>query len=779
MILIGAGFLVFAAWLTAGWGGEKVLQRVSDGGALLFGAAAVVSTAAAARRHRGRQRQAWSVLTVGLICWVIGDAIWAYEELVVDTDLAPFPSLADAGYLLFPVAACVSLTLFPVGYAGQYRIRALFDGVIVAGSLFVLSWSTGLDQLVSASAEPVSSFGVSIAYPLTDLVMLTTAVLVLTRARVGHRAPFVLLAAGMSAIAVADSAFVYLMADDEYSSAHPVNTGYAAGMLLLAVAGLVSRDVLPDERRPAQVPPWLALWLPYVPLPIALVVGVAYTVNGRHSLPVLIVGVLLITTVLIRQFLVLAENRRLLAEVAHQALRDPLTGLANRALFLDRLRHAVGLQLRDGRRVAVLSLDLDDFKLVNDSLGHAAGDSLLQSVAVRLIGCVREEDTIARLGGDEFAILLEAGSESPRAVAERICAVFQTPFLLDGLSWTMQPSVGVAAGPYPTGSTPESTHEAAETLLKNADLAMYAAKRSETGLQEFTPDMRLIDRDEVDPARLRKAVDVARVSPSGELFAQLRRAIEHGELTLVYQPKFSLSTGQITGVEALVRWPHPHRGLLLPNNFLPVARDNGLMGALTDLVLTRAADDAARWSADGRQISFAVNLFPPSLTDPDLVPGILQVLHQRGLPGGLLTVEITEEIRLNNLSRTRGVLKQLQDNAVRIALDDFGSGYSSLSYLGELGVDELKLDRAFVAPVLHSPSAQVIVRSAITMAHSLGMTCVAEGVEDAETTRLLGIYGCDMIQGNYCSPPVSAADVPLLPAIDLVGAALPTPHRVR
>ncbi|MDF2825784.1 MAG: diguanylate cyclase protein, partial [Mycobacterium sp.] len=240
----------------------------------------------------------------------------------------------------------------------------------------------------------------------------------------------------------------------------------------------------------------------------------------------------------------------------------------------------------------------------------------------------------------------------------------------------------------------------------------------------------------------------------------------------------SLTTGHLAGVEALVRWPHPDRGLLLPDSFLPVARDNGLMGALTELVLSRACRDAARWRTAGREIAFAVNLFPPSLTDPDLVPQILDVLGQHGLRGDSLTVEITEEIRLNNLTKTRSVLKVLQDNGVRIALDDFGSGYSSLSYLGELGVDELKFDRAFVAPILHSPSAQVIVRSAVTMAHTLGMTCVAEGVDNADTVRMLSLYGCDMVQGNYCSPPVSAAEILLLPPLNLLGTATLSRHGV-
>lgn len=758
----GLVLVLFAVWLTAGWGGAGVIQQVSDLGSLLFGVVATASAGLAVRSSHGRQRRAWSALMVGLVGWVVGDAIWTYYEVIRGMEVAPFPSLADAGYLLFPVAACTALVMFPVGYAGQSQVRALFDGVIVAGSLFVLSWTAGLDEVFAAGAESGFGFAVSIAYPLTDLVMLTIAVLVLVRARVGQRASFTLLTAGVAAIAVSDSVFVYLAAAGDYTSGHPIDIGYAAGLLLLAAAAQVAWSAPMPDLRPAQMPSRMALWLPYIPLPIAVVVGTAYTVDGVRNLPVFATLVLLIATVLIRQFIVLAENRRLLVKVAHQALRDPLTGLANRALFQDRLAHAAASQLRDGREVAVLSLDLDDFKLVNDSLGHSAGDALLKTVAERILGCVRVGDTVARLGGDEFAVLIEDGPESPLLVANRIREAFEAPFLIDGHSWAMQPSVGVAIGTSPT--------EGADALLKNADLAMYAAKRDQAGVQEFTPDMRLIDQGELNPARQRRKSDRGAKSPGRELFAQLRRGIEHGDLTLVYQPKYTVATGEIAGVEALVRWAHPARGLLLPDSFLPVARENGLMGALTELVLTRAADDAVQWLAQGAEVGFAVNLFPPSLADPKLVPQIVGMLQERGLPANLLTVEITEEIRLGNMARTRDVMKRLREADIHIAIDDFGSGYSALSYLGELEVDELKLDRQFVASILHSGPGQVIVRSVVDMAHALGMTCVAEGVEDGQTANLLGRYGCDVLQGNFCSPPVAAAAVPHLRPIDFASA---------
>ncbi|MCW2734041.1 MAG: diguanylate cyclase/phosphodiesterase [Mycobacterium sp.] len=282
-----------------------------------------------------------------------------------------------------------------------------------------------------------------------------------------------------------------------------------------------------------------------------------------------------------------------LVTVREQAFRDPLTGLANRALFRDRLADAVALQIRDTRNVAVLSIDLDDFKLVNDSLGHPAGDALLTAVADRILKCVRAGNTVARPGGDELAILLEDGSEPPLTVAHHVFDAFDQPFVLDGREVFMRPSVGVSSEF--TGVGPENS---AESLFKQADLAMYAAKRSRHGgVCAFATDMHAIDVREVDPPRHLNITSRRHRAAGLQPFAQLRRAIAEDELSLVYQPKFTIASGDIAGVEALVRWEHPQRGLLLPGEFLPLARQNGLMGALTEAVIRRAASDAAGWRA--------------------------------------------------------------------------------------------------------------------------------------------------------------------------------------
>ena len=756
----GAAFLVFTAWLTGGWGGPSTIVTVSDVGSLIAGGFSAVCAALTARASRGRQRWAWIALCCAVTGWFFGDAVWAWYELVSDSGVPPIPSAADVGYLLFPVAACLALVLLPIGGVGQSQTRLVLDGSIVAGSLFVIFWALGLERVFEHGNESRLAFAVSLAYPISDLVLLTVALLVMTRARGGQRSVVAVLTVALGFMAISDGAFVLINANDAYVSGGLIDLGWVAGLLLLGCAALLGARARPIPFGPARAPSRIALWLPYLPLPLATVL----MVDSDGSATLLIAALLLMSALIARQFIVADENRRLLETVGEQAFRDPLTGLGNRALFQDRLARAVALRTHDAHDVAVLSIDLDDFKLVNDSLGHPAGDALLKEAAARLAECVGHGDTVARIGGDEFAVLVEDGPDSPLAVAHRILDVFDRPFAVDGREVFMRPSVGVSAGI--VGSDVE---DPAEVLLKQADLAMYAAKRSQHGgVHPFTADMTMIDVGEVDPPRDRDITTRRHRSDGLQLFAQLRRAIDQEELSLVYQPKFTVKTGHVAGVEALVRWEHPDRGLLLPGDFLPLARQNGLMGALTEVVVRRAVRDASHWRAQGTDVPFAVNLFPPSLGNLTLPTRILDSLTDGGLAPECLTVEITEDFLLGNIRRAREVLEALRELRIRVAIDDFGSGYSALSYLRELPIDELKLDREFIAPILDDPRAESIVRAIIDLTHTLGMTCVAEGVENAATADRLAALGCDVIQGYYCSWPVSASDVldlrPLRPA---------------
>jgi diguanylate cyclase len=472
-VAVAAG-LVFAAWLVGGWGGEATIRAVDDVGFPGFALFATACAGVAARSCRGRQRGAWLCLMIGLAGWFVGDVIWAYYELWRGQH-SPFPSLADAGYLLFPVGASLAFLLFPIGHSGQSETRVVLDGLIVAGSLFLVSWMYALRRVFDAADASRWAVGLSLVYPVADLVMITVAVLVLARARTGQRATLTLLTMGIVLMTLSDSAFVYLIDHHEYASGSLIDLGWVAGLLVLSVAALVGSRAPHTDLEVAQVPARVSVWLPYVPLLLASVVGTVYLLPRPGSGPVLGVALMMVSAVLVRQFLVVGENRRLLVAVADQALRDPLTGLANRALFYDRLTHAVQLQHRDPGAVAVLSLDLDDFKLVNDSLGHPAGDALLIRIAERLVGCVRTGDTVARLGGDEFAILIERGGHPPLLAAHRVVASFDEPFVIDGHELLIRPSVGLAV------ASAEDPGVSADGLLKQADVAMYSAKRARTG----------------------------------------------------------------------------------------------------------------------------------------------------------------------------------------------------------------------------------------------------------------------------------------------------------
>jgi diguanylate cyclase (GGDEF)-like protein len=603
----------------------------------------------------------------------------------------------------------------------------------------------GLDSLYDDLATRGIVFVVSVAYPFADLAMVTMIAVVLTKTRRGHRTSAALLLAGVIVIWLTDSVYAYLIGDPR-GARDGVVVAWLAGMCLVGAAALMSRPLKSGEDEHREVPSRSESWLPYLPVPFAVVFGGVDLWRHAGTGPVLVSGLVLVSAALLRQFTLLDENRRLLVTVADIALRDPLTGLPNRALFADRLEHAMQLRQRNSTSVAVLVADLDDFKLVNDTLGHPVGDELLCDVGRRIQDSVRTGDTVARLGGDEFAILVEDTPEIADRVAELIVRAFDEPFVVEGRTVTMRLSIGLASAF--SGGDADVT---ADELLKRADLAMYSAKRAHaTGARTFTPDMRL---GQHDTTGARDGVE--RI----QLLADLRRAIDERTLELVYQPKFALATGTAVGVEALIRWPHPEFGMLEPADFLPLVRENGLMEALTEVVLDRAVGDAAVWYQKGMVLPVAINLSAPSLDDATLPERILSALTDAGLPASSFMVEITEDLLLASVVRTRAVLHRLREFGIRVAIDDFGSGYGAMTYLHELPIDELKLDRQFIDPIGHDERAAAIVRSVVALASTLGLTCVAEGVENEATADLLRSYGCGFVQGFFFSPPVPAQTI--------------------
>lgn len=764
-----AAFLAFVIWILSGWTHGTAFTAIDDIALIIVPAVAAVVTARTAVAFRGRTRAAWAALAFGLAAYAVGQVIWTYRELVVGQN--PFPSVADVFFLIYPAGACLGLLLFRQQVSPSSDWRIVLDGAIVAGSLLAISWALVMSELYHAGAASRFEFALLMAYPVWDVILVTIACVVMLSVGPGQRLTISLVTVGLAAMAAADSGYAYLSARNEYFSGNLVDIGWVAGLLLLTVAAVAGRFATSEDRSADALPGWASVWVPYAPLMVAVVVVAAQPPAELASGPIFPLGVVLLVAVLARQFLAVSENRRLVSVIAAQALHDPLTGLGNRALFNDRLIHAMQLQERADGVVALVVMDLNDFKLVNDSLGHPVGDQLLQSAGKRIAGCVRAGDTVARLGGDEFAVLIEGEVDHAELVAHRVVEAFDQPFLVGGQELLIRPSVGLAV------VTPTGPEMSGEELLRRADVAMYSAKRSRTGgVHTYNAEMQLTGGADADLLR-RPPSPVSSGAAVVRLLGELRQAIDKFELTLVYQPKFDLRSEKIVGVEALVRWPHPGRGLLGPEEFLPLVRRHGLMGALTDLVVNKALDDALQWHQAGFRTPVAVNLFAPSMANPELPVTIARALSERNLAASALTVEITEDLFLENIERTRSVLEGLRRNGIRIAIDDFGSGYSALSYLRDLPIDEVKLDREFIAPILVDARAAAVVRAVLNLAGELGLTTVAEGIEDAGTADWLREHGCRIGQGFYFSAPVGAHD--LLGLLTRAAAATPTVESAR
>ena len=473
----------------------------------------------------------------------------------------------------------------------------------------------------------------------------------------------------------------------------------------------------------------LELYVPYAP--IAAAVDASLLTLYRQ----LVVGLSLLWLVLAGIALSVSRRiRRHAAEQVHLALHDPLTDLPNRALFRDRAAQAIALAARSKADVAFVVIDLDRFKQINDTLGQGGGDRFLRELARNLEGVLRDGDTAARLGGDEFGLVLPGiDRESALPILERVRAACATEIEVDGLPISAEASIGAAFWPL------DGTE--IEGLLQAAATAMQAGKETHGGIA--------------------LAEAVASDAPSGDLMllSELRRAMERDELVLHYQPRVDAKTGAISSVEALVRWQHPQRGLLAPLAFVPSAEATELIVPLTRWVLQRAISQLSAWSDSYPQLSVSINISARNLRDGSLPEQVVEILEQFAVDASRVCLELTETALVSDPSAAEAVLTRLAETGVGISLDDFGRGYTSLSYLGRLPLDELKIDRSFVAGILEHSENDAIVRSVVALGHQLGLRVVAEGVETTEVAQALVTMGCDVLQGYLVSRPIPAAEL--------------------
>ncbi len=688
------------------------------------GAAGVV---VGARRNRPNQTLGWYLPAAGMASQAAGGAVYAW--LRHTGSVVPFPVVVDVLDLMTYPLAAAGLLLFARGRSSEGRRAALLDSAIITVGVGLLSWVCVIEpHLAAQSGEPVVGRLAVIGYPLGYVLLFGTMVRLSKAPGVGRGACEVAVGVFGTMLAlqsITQVAGLGAAADVRPSLFPPLwlLTNVLTGAIALHPsmrAFSMPSDTAPEPTRTREI----AVLAGALLIGPAILGGELWAGIPLHAAPVVVASTVLVLMVLARMVGLVHHEQR-------QAATDELTGLPNRrALYL---AGAARLTAPARRRQALLMLDLDRFKEVNDSLGHHAGDKLLVQVGNRLGERLRAGDLLVRLGGDEFAVLLEdAGQGEATTVAAALHAAFADPFPLDDMAVHSAGSIGIAL--FPDHGTDLST------LLRKADIALYLSKASGR------------------PHLYGESDDDGGVGWLG-LVEELRVALTSQQLVVHYQPKIDLRTGQTRGVEALVRWQHPTRGLVYPDFFLDLVEETRLMPALTRIVLQMALDQAVIWHADGWPLTVAVNLSASSLADVDLPDEVAAMLAARGLPPSALQLEITEEFLMRDRDRARRILTRLREHGIQIALDDFGTGYSSLGYLRDLPIDELKLDRSFVLTMADDRRAAALVASTIALAHSLELRMVAEGVENAAALTELARMGCDEAQGYYLSRPVPAEEL--------------------
>jgi diguanylate cyclase (GGDEF)-like protein len=682
-------------------------------------------------------------LAVASAAVACSQAIWCYFTIISHT---PDPS-SVAGDVLelvavpFALAGLVTFVRSPSH--GLTNLRNLLDSTLIGSSCLFIAWTTVLSTIYSHAGGGIVTHAVDLAFPVGDLVIASLVLIVATRAGPRRRTSFHLVAAGLIAFAIADTAFAYLHTLHRYGTGNVTDTAWVLGFCLVSL-GAYWNYLHPEVtgERLARSTTWTVVG-PYLPLAGAIAAAVwqavAHRSLDRFSQATFIVVIMVVA---VRQVVVLLDNmslsRRLetrveqrTAQLRHREFHDGLTGLANRALFAEYLDTAVARQRRSGASLVIVLINLFDFTRFNDLHGSLIGDDIIRSVAARLRSTVRDADSIARIGGDEYGLLLEgpATDLSAEAAATKLLATLAAPYGIAGQSFSVHASLGVASC-----SPGEST---GDSLIREASLALHAAKtRGGHCFEVYSESVHsfILERMRTE--------------------AELGGALESEELRVYYQPVLDASTCTVVGVEALVRWEHPQRGLLTPDQFVPQAERNGMIIEVGTWVLRQACCDIQALSSPGLPLTLGVNLSARQLDDDTVVSTVARVLSESGLAPERLTLEVTESAIMDDVDRAAETLRRLRDIGVEIAIDDFGTGYSTLGTLRQLPVDTLKVDRSFVMDVAVDQAAADLTRRTLQLAADFELKTVAEGVEDAEQLHLLVELGCQCVQGYLFSRPV-------------------------
>ena len=685
--------------------------------------AMVVPTAACfACAWRGGPRRAPAIwLGLAMLMQTAGNVIVS-AWLQFQTD-PPVPSPSDFAYFGFYVCVTAAIVCLVRRDHGSFP-RALWLDAALGAAGAATALAAALSPVLSATQGDFATVLVGSTYTAADLlvVALIGGLLAVRGLRGGSM--WLWIAGGLGLFCAADVAYALQINAGTYQVGSALYLWWTSGVTCIAFA-------IWRPHRPREIETSRSQAMLVVPMLATLAAVAVLVISAFGQLPAAVV-VLATFTLLLAAARTFVSFRHVqsLSAARHQAVTDELTGLGNRRFLFEHGEER--LQSVDGAdRLALLLIDLDNFKEINDTFGHHAGDQLLRETARRLAARMVDPDLLVRLGGDEFALLITLGTgEDGSEIAARILDRLMQPLVIDGARVRVDASAGVAER--------DDASVSIADLLRRADVAMYAAKDAHSRIELFQPRL-----DEANRTRL-------------ETIQDLDAALVHRQFVLHYQPKIDVETGAIFGAEALVRWEHPTRGLLYPDAFLPVVEQSGLMNAVTRLVLESAVMQLASWRAAGLDISVAVNLSASDLLDESLAERIAGLLAEHAVPATALELEITESVIMIDPKRAREVLEALRALGLRIAVDDYGTGYCALAYLRDLPIDELKIDRSFIANVTTDRRSAAIVRSTIELAHALSLKVVAEGIEHEQALAALAAFGCDYAQGYHFSRPLPA-----------------------
>ena len=678
-------------------------------------------------RRSSAQLKSWWFMAVAVALFTTADLIYTYHDrnLNLVSSLAP----SSVFYVVAYVAAVIGIALLTQGRSGRVRVSVRLDGFITGLAIASAAALLWFEPLLRSSGHPFEVI-VGMAYPVCDLLIIVLIVASFAPNRYRPNWTMALLLAGALWLVVGDVIYLKQLAAGTYVSGTFLDGTWLIGIWLVGLSAS-TRD-----RRRSGAPRSAVKSLPdtaFAPvasgfLAIGVIVASAVTSDSQVGF---ILGVTTLCLVIVRMWITLREERHLTASSEIDARTDALTGLPNRRMILEQIEADLGAVHFEA--VGVILIDLDGFKEVNDALGHLAGDELLCVLGKRFETRLGDRGILARLGGDEFAVVIGGACEEDLVtIARGLLAVLSDPCVLDGVSVRVGASMGV------TVSSAKGLH--AVELLRRSDVAMYEAKRMQSGISVYVPVKDPNSREHLT------------------LLSDLREAIDARTLTLHYQPTIDMRTGQVRGVEALARWHHPRLGLLYPDAFIPMAERAGLMPPFTRTILELAVAEAARLDHAGHNLFMSVNISRYDLVDEGLPNFIGNLLGLHGFPPNRLTLEITESALGGDPDRAAQCVNELRERGIRISIDDFGVGYSSMSQLLGLSIDELKVDKSFVIGLCSDLRAQAIVLSAIELARAFNLSLVAEGIEDAAVLKMLQNVGADIGQGYFIARPLTSEE---------------------